>query len=56
MTGEGNISKRPEVKEKISNSKKGKPLKVNETSKTQEHKDNLSKSLKRYHENRRAQQ
>ena len=67
MTGEGNISKRPEVKEKISNSKKGKPgrkwteeqkahlsQKNKGKKKTEEHKQKLSEATRKYHENRRS--
>jgi hypothetical protein len=68
MTGEGNISKRPEVKEKISNSKKGKPgrkwteeqkahlsQKNKGKKKTEEHKRKLSEATKRHYENLRSQ-
>jgi hypothetical protein len=68
MTGEGNISKRPEVKEKISKSKKGKPgrkwteeqkahlsQKNKGKKKTEEHKRKLAEATKRHYENLRNQ-
>jgi hypothetical protein len=55
MSGDGNPAKRPEVSKKISEAKKGKPLSINEKPKSDEHRKNLSESLKRYHANRKAQ-
>jgi len=55
MSGDGNPAKRPEVSKKISEAKKGKPLSINEKPKSNEHRKNLSESLKRYHANRKAQ-
>ena len=55
MSGDGNPAKRPEVSKKISEAKKGKPLSINEKPKSDEHRKNLSESLKRYHASRKAQ-
>jgi hypothetical protein len=49
MSGDDNPAKKPEVREKISEAKKGKPLAINDKPKSATHRENLSKSLKEYH-------
>lgn len=55
MSGNGNPATRPEIREKISQSKKGKPLAINNKPKSTKHRQNLSKALKEYHAKRKAQ-
>ena len=55
MSGDGNPAKRTEVREKISETKKGKPLAINDKPKSESHRENLSKSLKEYHAKKKAQ-
>ena len=54
MTGAGNPATRAEVRKKISESMKGKPLAINDKPKSQTHRENLSKALKEYHAKRKV--
>ena len=54
MTGAGNPATGAEVRKKISEAKKGKPLVINDKPKSQTHRENLSKALKEYHAKRKV--
>ena len=55
MSGAGNPATRTEVREKISETKKGKPLAINDKPKSESHRENISKALKEYHAKKKAQ-
>jgi hypothetical protein len=55
MSGDGNPATRTEVKKKISETKKGKPLAINDKPKSESHRESLSKALKEYHAKKKAQ-
>ena len=54
MAGAGNPATRAEVRKKISEAKKGKPLAINDKPKSEAHRENLSKALKEYHAKRKV--
>lgn len=55
MSGDDNPAKRPEIKEKISKAKKGKPLAINDKPKSKSHREKISKALKEFYSKRKAQ-
>jgi hypothetical protein len=55
MSGACNPATRAEVREKISETKKGKPLAINDKPKSESHRENLSKALKEYHAKKKTQ-
>jgi hypothetical protein len=54
MAGAGNPATRAEVRKKISEAKKGKPLEINDKPKSETHRENISKALKEYHAKRKV--
>jgi hypothetical protein len=54
MAGDGNPAKRAEVRKKISEAMKGKPLAINDKPKSETHRENISKALKEYHAKRKV--